>query len=79
MVIWLMLDHFLQNNSSNARYVSSFIGGVTPSLLLACVAAVGLLMLYIVVKHTFSWEINSNIAQDFDEESCDEECIEQKN
>ena len=72
MLIWLVLDHSLQNSSSNARSVSSFTGGVTPSLLLACIAIAGLLMLYVVVKHAVSGDVDSNAALDLDEESGDE-------
>ena len=66
MLIWLGLDHLLQNSSSNTLSVKSFTGGVTPSLLLACIAIAGLLMLYVVVKHAVSGDM------DLDEESCDE-------
>ena len=70
MLIWLGLDHLLQNSSSNTLSVKSFTGGVTPSLLLACIAIAGLLMLYVVVKHAVSGDMDSNAA--LDEESCDE-------
>jgi len=73
MIFLLVLNHFSENNSSSVRYVSSFTGGVTPSLLLTCVALVGLLLLLFVVKHAFSEEMNFSVAsQNLDEESCDE-------
>lgn len=79
-----MLDRFSQNNSSTIRYIKSFTGGVTPSLLLACVAVVGFFLLWIVVKHARRSHMNGNIAEDLDEDSGDEESfsrdsIEQKN
>lgn len=70
MLIWLALDQLLPNSSSNVLSVKSFTGGVTPSLLLACIAIAGILMLYVVVKHAVSGNMDSSAA--LDEESCDE-------
>ena len=84
MLIWLVLDHFLHNSSSNnGRLVKSFTGGVAPSLLLGFIAVVGLLLLYIVVKHAFTDQVAANADFDLDDDSCDDtiglEWKEQKN
>lgn len=83
MLIWLVLDHFLHNNTSNnGRLVKSFTGGVAPSLILGFIAMVGLLMLYIVVKHAFSDQVDTN-ALELEDDSCDDtigfEWTQQKN
>lgn len=65
------------NTSSNALDERSFTGGVASSLLLACIAIMGFLLLYVVVKHAFKGSVNSkndHEPADLDEDSCDEAC-----
>lgn len=70
MILWLLLG---QNSSTNSEYMSSFTVGITPSLLLVFVAALGFLMLWVVAKHAWAADHNSNNNHDTNDESCDEE------
>lgn len=77
MVFLMMWSNFSQNSSLNGRYIQSFTGGVTPSLLLACVAFIGVAMLLVVCKHAYGFQKNpANVdAQDLDVESSSDESI----
>ena len=76
MVFLMMWNNFPQNSSLNGRYIQSFTGGVTPSLLLACVAFIGVVMLLVVCKHAYGFQKNpANVAQDLDVESSSDESI----
>ena len=69
--IWAVSD-FLQTKPTTVLQVRSFTDGVAPSLLLACIAIMGLFLLYAVIKHAFTGHVNSRVDPDFDEDSCDE-------
>lgn len=78
MVFLMMWNSFPQNSSLNDRYIQSFTGGVTPTLLLACVAFIGVVMLLVVCKHAYGFQVNRNVAQNLDVESSGDEslCLE---
>lgn len=68
MIFWMLLG---DNNSTNSRFMSSFTGGTTTSLLLAFVAALGFVMLWLVAKHAWANHKSNNI-HDASEDSSDE-------
>ena len=70
---WAVSD-FLQTKPTTTLQVLSFTDEVAPSFLLACIAILGLFLLYVVIKNAFTdhTHVNSRVDQDFDEDSCDE-------